>query len=145
MNEALEKMAAMLEERWNATDAELHKQYHEFIEAHRNERFDVMGRKVDAYTYFTQGFTNSERDVITYGLNYAKERNAKMAKAFVENLEARVKKITGDITGWCVSETEQSRYSYIVTGVNGKAKVSQIYAGGYNIVRLHIRNIIKAL
>lgn len=146
MNETLENMAKMLEERWNATDTELHKQYHEFMEAHNGESFDVgMGRKVSAYFYFTQGFTQSERDVISYGLNYAKKQNAKLAKAFVENLESRVKRITGEITEWHESATEQSNYSYVVKGEKGSAKVTQIYAGGYNIVRLHIRNIIKAL
>lgn len=146
MNKALEKMAEMLEARWNATDEELIKQYRDFLEAHKGERFDIgWGRPVTAHDKFTHNLTAAEQKAISNGRNWAIKENAKQAKEFVKNLETRVKAITGEITDWSESETEQSTYSYIVTGEKGKAKVSQIYAGGYNIVRLHIRNIIKAI
>lgn len=146
MNEALKKMAEMLEARWNETDAELIRQYKAFMEEYKDELFDIgWGYRVTAHEKFTHGLTKSERDACNYGMNYASKQNAKAAAAFVANLEARVKKITGEITDWKESFTEQSTYSYIVKGAKGTAKVTQIYAGGYNIVRLHIRNLIKAM
>ena len=146
MNETLKRMADMLEARWNSTDEELIKQYREFCEAHSGERFDIgWGRKVTAHDKFTHNLTAAEQKAISYGKSWAFSQNAKQAQAFVKNLETRVKAITGEITDWQESETEQSTYSYIVIGEKGKAKVSQIYAGGYNIVRLHVRNIIKAI
>ena len=145
MNEVLRKMAESLEASWNDTDAAIHAAFNEFTESHKDERFDIgWGYKVTADTKFTAALTEHERNACHYGAIWYRDENKKAAKKFVENLEARVKAITGEITDWSVSGTDNSLYSYIVKGENGTAKVSQIYAGGYNIVRLHIRNIVKA-
>lgn len=146
MNEALERMAQMLEERWNATDTELINQYRQFCAEHKDERFDIgWGRKVTAHDKFTHTLPKCDQIVITNGITWAMKQNKKQAMAFVENLENKIKAITGEITDWQESTTEQSTYSYIVKGTTGSAKVTQVYAGGYNIVRLHIRNLIKAI
>ena len=146
MNETLKAMTAILEYSWNCTDGEIRKGYLEFCEAHKGERFDIgWGYKVTASEKYTHSLSEHERNACYYGERWFAEQNEKAALKFVENLEARVKAITGEITDWSVSSTEQSLSSYLVRGEKGAAKVSQIYAGGYNIVRLHIRNIVKKI
>lgn len=146
MKEALEKMQAMLEASWNATDGALAAAYEDFCEEHKGERFDIgCGYRVTAPTKFTHTLSVHERSACRYGREWYEKQNAKNAKKFVESLEARVTAITGPITDWAVSETRNSLSSYLVRGEKGTAKVSQIFAGGYNIVRLHIRNLIRKI
>lgn len=146
MNEVLKKMAESLEASWNATDAAIHAAFNQFTESHKDERFDIgWGYKVTADTKFTAALTEHERNACHYGARWYSDENKKAAFAFVSNLEKRVAAITGEVAEWAKSSTEQSLSSYIVKGAKGTAKVSQIYAGGYNIVRLHIRNIVKAM
>ncbi len=146
MNETLTKMAAQLEESWNKTDTALKAEYEKYCDENEGKKFDIgYGYLVSASAKFLHSRNRHERDVCIYGRSWYEEENKKAATKFVENLEARVASITGTITDWTISETSQSLSSYLVKGEKGTAKVSQIYAGGYNIVRLHIRNIVKAL
>ncbi len=144
MNEALQKLAATLEASWNATDEELVKQYEKFCEEHQGERFYIGGGySVHAETKFLAGLSQHEAKACHWGAGWYKPENTHAAERFVDNLQARVEAVVGEITDWSLTSTEQSLYSYLVKGEKGKAKVTQIYAGGYNIVRLHIRNIIR--
>ena len=61
-------------------------------------------------------------------------------EAYKQQIEAKVQKYVGNITEW-----ELGNMEYIVHGTEGKAKVEAIYAGGYNIQRLHVRVIVKKL
>lgn len=75
--------------------------------------------------------------------------NTKDANNLILNLINRVSKYTGEITSWnhlyvtAGNSTEVSAINGIVEGVDGKAKVESITAGGYNIQRLHIRILVK--
>ena len=59
---------------------------------------------------------------------------------YKKQIEKKVKKHVGNIIEW-----ELGNMEYIVHGTEGKAKVEAIYAGGYNIQRLHVRVIVKKL
>lgn len=141
MNEVLERMATELEENWNRTDEALRKVC--------DEKFptDECGRALYShkdYADFMNRLTAHERSVCHYGPSWYREENKKMARKFFWNLEERVTFLTGTILGIEKSETRNSVYSYFIRGEKGNAKVTQIYAGGYNIVRLHIRNLVRA-
>ena len=137
--QTLDEMVTMLEESWNKTD--------EARLADYREKCPVINGRADMHAFheYIRPLTAHERNVCFYGAYWYKEENHKAAYKFVKNLEHRVMAITGPITDWSLSSTEQSLNSYIVKGANGTAKVSQIYVGGYNIIRLHIRNLVKAM
>ena len=61
-------------------------------------------------------------------------------EAYKQQIESKVQKYVGNIIEW-----ELGNMEYIVHGEQGKAKVEAIYAGGYNIQRLHVRVIVKKL
>lgn len=146
MNEALTKLAAHLEASWNDTDEALFNQYVEFCDAHKDERFYVGGGySVHAETKFLAGLSQHEAKACQWGAGWYKPENKRCAVKFAENLQARVESLVGEVTDWSTSSTENSLYSYLVKGSKGSVKVTQIYAGGYNIVRLHVRNIIKKI
>lgn len=145
MNETLKKMVAELETSWNETDAKLYEEYDRLLDN------DYMvgvggGRKIHASTKFLAGLTVHEAAACRYRARWYESENYKAALKFVLALQAKVIAITGEITAWEKGpQSEQSLYTYNVKGVKGAAQVRQIHAGGYNIVRLHIRNIIRAM
>ena len=74
--------------------------------------------------------------------------NVKDGEAVILDLLNRVTKITGTVTDWdglflTAGNEGFATINGIVIGEEGKAKVSSITAGGYNIQRLHIRTIVK--
>ena len=73
--------------------------------------------------------------------------NEKDARQLIDNLYARVVRITGNITdASCLFITAGNRNHAVingfVTGDKGKAEVRSIGCAGYNIVRWHIRTIV---
>lgn len=75
--------------------------------------------------------------------------NTKDARLFILDLLNRVKAITGEVTNWSeVYLTYGNTFPVLngyVEGKEGRAEVESILAGGYNIQRLHIRTIVKAI
>jgi len=75
--------------------------------------------------------------------------NERDARFFILDLLNRVKDITGEVTDWSNIYLEQGNtfpvLNGFVTGKEGKAQVESILAGGYNIQRLHIRTLVKAI
>lgn len=75
--------------------------------------------------------------------------NVKSARAFVLDLLNRTKEITGEIVSWSDVHLTVGTNGYpvlngYVEGKEGRAVVESIYAGGYNIQRLHVRVLVKA-
>jgi hypothetical protein len=71
------------------------------------------------------------------------------ARAFVLDLLNRTKEITGEITSWAGVHLTVGTNGFpvlngYVEGKEGRALVESIYAGGYNIQRLHVRVLVKA-
>lgn len=139
INEVPETMKTLEKElitEWNRSDIErrewLRKErqelgYAEFIQKHHRSGYEFTMK------------TNEE-------INKA---NTKDARLFVLDLLNRVKAITGEVTSWDgITLTYGNTFPVLngyVTGKEGKAEVESILAGGYNIQRLHIRTIVKAL
>lgn len=76
--------------------------------------------------------------------------NVQDAKLLILDLYYRVKGITGEVTDWTGIETEIGTHGFtvlngIVIGKEGRAKVESIYAGGYNIQRLHVRVLVHSI
>mgnify|MGYP003298741862 CR=1 FL=1 len=76
--------------------------------------------------------------------------NVQDAKLLILDLYYRVKGITGEVTDWDGIETEIGTHGFtvlngIVIGKEGRAKVESIYAGGYNIQRLHVRVLVHSI
>lgn len=145
MNEVLEQFKQMLITKWNENDTEIHNQYLKFHEEHRNERFDWGSRRVSDSEYFSLSHDLSRHEVqaMYYGLdNQVRKENEKAAQRFVENLEKRIEKITGEIQSISYYTTDRGT-GWMVRGENGNAEVLTIEAGGYNIQRLHVRNLVK--
>lgn len=134
--ETVKRMQTELVTKWDEWDIE----YREQIK--RDER------ELDRETY-----RKKYRGIDTYTLKYRTDEqihNANMqdAKVLILNLIHRVKDITGEITDWSGITATVGTWGMIVLngvviGKEGRAIVESIYAGGYNIQRLHVRVLVK--
>ena len=78
------------------------------------------------------------------------DSNVQDAKLLILDLYYRVKGITGEVTDWAGIDTEIGTHGFtvlngIVIGKEGRANVESIYAGGYNIQRLHVRVLVHSI
>lgn len=112
-------------------------------------------RKKFDYDYITKPF---ERE---YGsLKYAqsiwdlsdekiRQNNERDGKNLILDLLKRVTKITGAVIDWSGLELTQGNTGAVLNGIvigeEGKARVESIYAGGYNIQKLHVRTLVKPM
>lgn len=147
MNEILEQFKLTLYESWNKTDKALWDDFNNWHQAHMTERFDIgYGYDVSPHQYyiFHRQLTKEQSEIILYGLYGVYERNMKAAEKFVKHLEERITAITGEIKEISEYFSENGK-GWKVHGEKANAIVLQIYAGGYNIVRLHVRFLIKAV
>ena len=103
------------------------------------------------YKEFVKTHSYSEYEFMkTYDVKKLKESNEKEAKALIIDLYNRVKEITGEVESWEDVHATQGAQGMVVLngtvrGKEGVAQVESILAGGYNIQRLHIRVLVKAL
>lgn len=72
---------------------------------------------------------------------------AMAAEALVVDLNARVRRVCGEVTSWSGIRHEVGTHGMtcingFVTGTQGRAEVRSIVAGGYNIVCRHIRVLV---
>jgi len=137
MPEIFTQLKNELVENWDKYDKErrawLKDEYHklgysEFVKKHNYSDYQFM------YTTDDQIHASNERD----------------AEALIINLYNRVKDITGEVTSWenihaTVGTWGGTVLNGYVTGKEGTAKVESIYAGGYNIQRLHVRVLVHAM
>ena len=96
----------------------------------------------DKHTYADYEFTNLTDEEIH-------NSNIKLAKQEVFDLYLRVKDITGEVTDWSDISLEMGNSFPVLTGTvigkEGRAYIETVLAGGYNIQRLHIRTMVKAI
>ena len=145
MNAVLEELKNKLIESWNKSDEELHEAYVKFCEEHKDEKFDYARETMSASRYFVVRHATNQHEeyAIYYGLTkFVREENEKQAEKFVKRLQERIEGVVGEIKEITPYSTENGN-GWNVTGDKAKAIVLSIMAGGYNIQRLHIRNIIK--
>lgn len=105
--------------------------------------------KTLGYTDFIKKYSYAEHDFTRKTDIEIHHSNVKAARAFVLQLVDRVKKVTGEITGWDNVYLTMGAYGFptlngIVYGEKGNAVVESINAGGYNIQRLHVRVLVHA-
>lgn len=129
-------MEQMLIEKWDESDKARRERirkdyaemgYKEFVKKHGYNRYGVM--------------QETDEEIHT--------RNVKDARVFVLDLLNRTKEITGEIKSWdgvhlTVGTNGFPVLNGYVEGKEGRAVVESIYAGGYNIQKLHVRVLVKA-
>ena len=78
-----------------------------------------------------------------------KARNERDGKNLILDLLKRVTKITGPVMDWSGLHLTQGNMGLVLNGLvigeDGKARVESILAGGYNIQKLHVRVLVKAV
>lgn len=129
-------MEQMLIEKWDESDKYRRQWYRD--EAERLGYADF----VKQYKYSAWEYRYATDEEIHNG-------NVRSARMFVLDLLNRTKEITGEITSWAgvyltVGTNGFPVLNGYVEGKEGRALVESIYAGGYNIQRLHVRVLVKA-
>jgi len=134
--EQAKEMEKQLIEKWDESDKDRRQFYRD--EAERLGYADFVKKyKYNAWEY------RYESDEQIH------DRNVKDARTFVLDLLNRTKAITGEIESWAYVHLTVGTNGYpvlngYVEGKEGRAMVESIYAGGYNIQRLHVRVLVKA-
>lgn len=126
-----------LVERWN--------------EWHRNRKATLKAKYEElGYKEFIKEYSYNDYDFMKIDDKKLEATNEKEAKALIIDLYNRVKEITGEVESWEDVHATQGAQGMVVLngtvkGKEGVAQVESILAGGYNIQRLHIRVLVKAL
>lgn len=133
--ETMKRMQQELVEKWDVWDIERRNQmkldyqtmgYHEFLNKYRGQDYQ--------FRYKTDEQIHND--------------NMEDAKALILDLYYRVKEITGEVTDWDGVRLTGGNMGCVlngfVIGKEGRCEVESIYAGGYNIQRLHIRVLVHA-
>jgi len=131
--EAMKVFQEELARRWDAWDIA----WREMLKA----KYKEMSYKdfVHKYSYnaYESMYTTDEQ---------IHENNLRDSKLIILDLYNRVKAITGEITSWDDLRVEDGNMGAVLNGIvygkTGKAEVESIYAGGYNIQRLHVRTLV---
>ena len=101
------------------------------------------------YRAFVQKHSYADYEFLIKSDEEIHKRNVKDARVFVLDLLNRTKEITGEIVSWSDVHLTVGTNGFpvlngYVEGKEGRAEVESIYAGGYNIQRLHVRVLVKA-
>lgn len=135
--DALKDLEVQMIEEWDRSD----KERQEFL----HEEYKKLGYSefVKKHTYTGYNFMHETEEEIH-------KDNVKSARAFVLQFVNRVKKVTGEITGWDNVYLTRGAHGFptlngVVYGKKGTARVESINAGGYNIQRLHVRVLVHEL
>lgn len=107
-------------------------------------------RELGYKEFVKKGYTRADYEFMYKTEAQIHEANVQDAKALILDLYYRVKGITGEVTDWAGIDTEIGTHGFavlngIVIGKEGRAKVESIYAGGYNIQRLHVRVLVHSI
>lgn len=134
--EQAKDMEQMLIEQWDESD----KHRRDFL---RKERSKLN------YMEFFKHYNGTDYEFASKTDEEIHNANVKTARAFVLDLLNRTKEITGEIVSWddvrlTVGTNGFPVLNGYVEGKEGRALVESIYAGGYNIQRLHVRVLVKA-
>lgn len=116
----------------------------------RKERVKKAYRELGYTGFWKKGYTKADYDLMYKNADQIHEANVQDAKILILDLYYRVKSITGEVTDWTGIYATQGTRGFtvlngIVIGKEGRAKVESIYAGGYNIQRLHVRVLVHEI
>lgn len=109
------------------------------------QKYDELG-----YRQFCQKYSYTMIDFMRETAEDTHRNNVRTAGNLVMNLWNRVKDICTDVTEVKLhlenaNEWEGICINGFVIGTEGNAKVESIYAGGYNIQKLHIRTLVHKI
>lgn len=132
--ESMKRMQAELVEKWDAWDIE-----------RRNEI--LKDYREMSYTDFSKKYKWQDREWMYSTDEQIHKANMQDAKELIINLYHRIRHITGEVTDWSgiyatVGTWGGTVLNGKVVGKEGIATVESIYAGGYNIQRLHVRVLV---
>lgn len=137
MPSQFKQLQEALVERWN--------EWNKNRKATLIEKYKELG-----YKEFIKEYSYNDYDFMKVDEKKLEATNEKEAKALIIDLYNRVKEITGEVESWEDVHATQGAQGMVVLngtvkGKEGVAQVESILAGGYNIQRLHIRVLVKAL
>lgn len=137
MPSQFKQLQEALVERWN--------EWNKNRKATLIEKYKELG-----YKSFIKEYSYNDYDFMKVDDKKLEATNEKEAKALIIDLYNRVKEITGEVESWEDVHATQGAQGMVVLngtvkGKEGVAQVESILAGGYNIQRLHIRVLVKAL
>lgn len=116
----------------------------------RRERIKEKYLELGYREFYRKGYTRADYDLIYKTDAQIHEANVRDAKILILDLYYRVKDITGEVTDWTGIIPTTGTHGFtvlngIVIGKEGRAKVESIFAGGYNIQRLHVRVLVHSI
>ena len=137
MPSQFKQLQEALVERWN--------EWNKNRKATLIEKYKELG-----YKSFIKEYSYNDYDFMKIDDKKLEATTEKEAKALIIDLYNRVKEITGEVESWEDVHATQGAQGMVVLngtvkGKEGVAQVESILAGGYNIQRLHIRVLVKAL
>lgn len=131
--QVLYTLAEQLVESW--TDYDINRR--NYLKA----RWDELGRKE-----FWRIYSATDYNLMNASDDLIHKNNEQDADTAIKHLFVRVREITGNITSWSnITCGGGGNLNGIVIGEAGRAKVSTIAAGGYNIQRLHLRTLVTSI
>ena len=143
--ETLEKFMAHWEELAISFYVELKKEINKLDEEAQEKNLRIVGgQEYKSYRNKRQALSYKLNGLVT--LNQIREAVAKERIRKENNFIARVEKVVGKITDATdLKVADNLELNGIVIGQEGKAKVSTITAGGYNIQCFHFRVLVKKI
>ncbi len=134
MPEIFSQLRDELAQSWTETDMERKRRW-------QKVKADYLAGNIDRKAY-RQMYSYSQEDALNKTEEEFYTENKREAGLFIIDLYNRVKAVTGEVTDWGNIHYGGKALNGWVEGVNGKARVESILAGGYNIQRLHIRVLV---
>ncbi len=133
--DSMKRMQQELVDRWDVWDIE-----------RRNQM--LLDYRTLGYRDFMKKYRGQDTEFRWKTDEQIHSANMEDAKALILDLYYRVRSITGEITDWngihCESGNLGCVLNGFVIGKEGRCEIESIYAGGYNIQRLHIRVLVHA-
>lgn len=134
--EVMKQLRDSLVEHWDGSDA-------------RRQAFQEAQLKELGYSKFIKAFGYSAYEFVMYETTESiHKNNVREADNTILNTVERIKNITGEITDvgkYLTVEPDNNGcmiLNGLIRGEKGTAILNSIYAGGYNIQRLHIRVLV---
>lgn len=146
----LDKEAILLDdipESMKSLQTELVAQWDEQDKQRRNRI--AYDRKRLSYKDFSKKYSYYDAQFMYKTNEQIHNDNLQESKIFILDLYYRIRDITGEVTSWSNIHLEYGNKFPVLTGyvegMEGRCSVKTITAGGYNILRLHIRTIVKEI
>ena len=144
-----EKLLDDIPENLKALQAEIVTRWDDYDKRQREARHSEYSEL--GYTKFCRKYGYTAYDNLFLTDEQIHRRNVNDAKALILNLIYRVRDIAGEITDWSGITCAQGNFfegaalNGVIIGKKGCCEVESIFAGGWNIQRLHIRVLVKKI